>query len=203
MTFFAKHKTEKGFSLIELLVVIAIIGILATILSANFNKSKDKATNKALRSELREVQLALELYKAQNGEYPGVPNTACRQTGSDYLSASSRDCGVIAYIGDDSNNDFIPEFIGSLPTHQDSRNSNCDIEYIVADDASWYKLTAIRCLAGVDDEEDDDAIQPENEFARCIYNSPLSDCSHCDSGYVADADFYESVAVYSVGGQCR
>ena len=55
----------KGFTVIELLVVIAIIGILMAILLATFNDARMSARDDARQAQLKELQLALELYKAQ------------------------------------------------------------------------------------------------------------------------------------------
>ena len=66
-------KTRKGFTLIELLVVIAIIGILASVVLASLNSARQKARDARRVADIREVQLALELYAdANNGLYPAV-----------------------------------------------------------------------------------------------------------------------------------
>ena len=56
----------RGFTLIELLVVIAIIAILAAVLLSSFDEARKSARDDARKAELKELQLALELYKAQN-----------------------------------------------------------------------------------------------------------------------------------------
>jgi prepilin-type N-terminal cleavage/methylation domain-containing protein len=163
-----------AFTLIEILVVIGIIGILAAVLSANFNDARIDARNKAVRTSLSEVQLALEVYKAQNDEYP-------------------EDLSLL-----------VPDYIASLPQSSISANSECDIynSHDGGDPGSaYYKLTAYRCFAGA--TSDANGIQRDDEFARC----PGS-CSSCggdtfDDDYRESDIFYESMAVYSNGGQCE
>lgn len=61
---------EFGFTLIELLVVIAIISILAALLMANFVGVRQRGRDAQRKSDLRQIQTALELYRADNGSYP-------------------------------------------------------------------------------------------------------------------------------------
>ena len=62
---------DKGFTLIELLVVIGIIGILAGIAVPKVSSVKDKANLSVVKSDLRSIQTALEIYSMQNNnQYP-------------------------------------------------------------------------------------------------------------------------------------
>ncbi len=54
-----------GFTLVELMVVISVIGILSSIVYANFGSARASARDDIRKSALKEVQLAIELYKAQ------------------------------------------------------------------------------------------------------------------------------------------
>lgn len=60
-----------GFTLIELLVVISIIAILTSFLTANFIGVRQKARDAQRKSDLKQIQSALELYRSDNGAYPG------------------------------------------------------------------------------------------------------------------------------------
>src|ERR1035437_6751662 len=60
---------KKGFTLIELLIVIAIIGVLATLLMVNFVGVRQRARDAQRKSDLRQVQSALEIYRSDNGSY--------------------------------------------------------------------------------------------------------------------------------------
>jgi general secretion pathway protein G len=59
-----------GFTLIELLVVIAIISVLSALLMANFVGVRQRGRDAQRKSDLRQIQAALELYRADVGSYP-------------------------------------------------------------------------------------------------------------------------------------
>lgn len=67
-----KNNLNKGFTLIELLVVISIVGLLSSILLAGLNGARSKARDARRLSDMRQVQLALELYRDANGFYPAA-----------------------------------------------------------------------------------------------------------------------------------
>lgn len=64
-------REERGFTLIELLVVIAIIGILSSVVLASLNSARKKGRDARRISDVKQIQLALELYYDNNSsEYP-------------------------------------------------------------------------------------------------------------------------------------
>jgi prepilin-type N-terminal cleavage/methylation domain-containing protein len=63
-------KKQRGFTLIELLVVIAIIGLLASIILASLDQARKKGRDARRIADVKEVQLALELYYDANSGYP-------------------------------------------------------------------------------------------------------------------------------------
>ncbi len=69
-------KFKNGFTLIELLIVIAIIGVLAALLMANFVGVRQRSRDAQRKSDLRQIQSALELYRADESSYP-VAFPAC------------------------------------------------------------------------------------------------------------------------------
>jgi len=65
-------KKLKGFTLIELLVVLGILGILAAVLLVTINPiaQLQKGNDARRKSDLEQIQRALELYYQDNGSYP-------------------------------------------------------------------------------------------------------------------------------------
>ena len=59
-----------GFTLIELLVVIVILGILATVGLGSFQSSQMKGRDAQRKSDLSQIQKALEMYYNDKGAYP-------------------------------------------------------------------------------------------------------------------------------------
>ena len=67
--------TRRGFTLIELLVVIAIIGILSSVVLASLNTARKKGRDARRVADIKQLQLALELYYDANGAYPTTIST--------------------------------------------------------------------------------------------------------------------------------
>lgn len=63
-------KKQYGFTLIELLLVIAIIGILSSIALTSLNHARKKARDARRLNNVKQIQIALELYKETYGHYP-------------------------------------------------------------------------------------------------------------------------------------
>ncbi len=61
---------SEGFTLIELIVVISIIGILSSVLVANFMQVRSKTRDGVRKKDLEQIRLALEVYRTDEGEYP-------------------------------------------------------------------------------------------------------------------------------------
>lgn len=74
MMFYSKEKNS-GFTLIELLVVIAIIGILSSVVLASLNSARRKGRDARRISDVKQLQLALELNHDANQTYPLATST--------------------------------------------------------------------------------------------------------------------------------
>lgn len=84
ITFSKEKRLTKGFTLIELLVVIAIIGVLASIVLASLNNARKKSRDARRITDIKQIQLALELYfDGQSNKYPQA-NTTCNATTNAY-----------------------------------------------------------------------------------------------------------------------
>lgn len=63
-------KRSLGFTLIELLIVVAIIGILAAIAVPNFLNAQIRAKVARVKSDIRSLAQAHEMYNLDNNTYP-------------------------------------------------------------------------------------------------------------------------------------
>ncbi|HEY5814605.1 MAG TPA: type II secretion system protein GspG [Terrimicrobiaceae bacterium] len=66
--------TMSGFTLLELLVVIAIIAILAGLLLSTAGYIQKKGASSRAETEIAALTVALENFKADNGDYPQGSN---------------------------------------------------------------------------------------------------------------------------------
>lgn len=87
------NKLRLGFTLIELLVVISIISILISISLFGIQNSRKSARDAKRKSDLEAIRSALEMYKADNGQYPSTSsgmNASSLSIGS-YISSIPQD----------------------------------------------------------------------------------------------------------------
>lgn len=127
-------KNLKGFTLIEIVIVIALIGLTGTLLISLVNPAQQfKKSNDAQRkADLKQLQAVLELYRADNGEYPD--------------SATFPSCGSPLTSGSTT-------YIRKIPC--DPKNTDPYKYYYEFDDVTkTYTLTA--CLENVRDQQKDD-----------------------------------------------
>jgi prepilin-type N-terminal cleavage/methylation domain-containing protein len=89
--------TARGFTLIELLVVIAIIGILSSIVLASLNTARLKSRDARRIADMKQLQLALQLYYDANSAYPA----ALSSLATTYIATIPTDpIGSVAYTYD-------------------------------------------------------------------------------------------------------
>lgn len=95
-------KLKKGFTLIELLLVIIILGILAALISGNLINSLVKGRDARRKSDLQNIQKAVEMYYEDNRTYPDTNtlNTAITSAGElCYPGAGGTpDCATKVYM---------------------------------------------------------------------------------------------------------
>lgn len=85
-TTFSLH--ERGFTLIELLVVISIIGTILGLAFVSFQETKKSARDTQRKADLEDIRSALEVYKADCGDYPATVPTTGLSIKGDGLPAS-------------------------------------------------------------------------------------------------------------------
>ena len=65
-----QQKNSSGFTLVELLVTIAIIGILSAVVLTSMSGARNQAKDGRRVSDIKQIQLALELYYDIHKAYP-------------------------------------------------------------------------------------------------------------------------------------
>ena len=114
-----QHKFKKGFTLIELLVVVAIISLLSSVVMASLRVARSKARDSRRLSDMRQIQIALELYLDDNGQYPTGDSGACNGWDSSLDPAGSP--AFISLLA--------PNYINPVPLEQ-IYDSNCLSGYL-------------------------------------------------------------------------
>ncbi|HET9983884.1 MAG TPA: prepilin-type N-terminal cleavage/methylation domain-containing protein, partial [Longimicrobiales bacterium] len=97
-------KARKGFTLIELLIVVVIIGVLAAIAIPKFSKSRERAYFSAMRSDLRNLATAEEIYYSANSQYTNTLSNMADFTLSKDVSISVGDPSSIGYYANATHN---------------------------------------------------------------------------------------------------
>lgn len=184
---FITKKTAHGFTLVELLVVLSVIGLLSSVIYASFGESRAQARDRARLSELKQAQLVIEQYRAQNGSYP-VPNSGCLGGVSDFVGPGP--ASVAGLVSCPANfttyyiNGLVPGFTEALPL-----DSKFEFEtnrgYYYRSDGNSYKLMAYDVVENLF------VTDFTHEFARC----PAA-TGACASGVPAT-----TYAVYSRGAE--
>lgn len=132
-------KSNKAFTLIELLVVVAIIGILSALLMSNFIGVRQRARDAQRKSDLRQIQSALELYRADAGKYP-------------YGSNPFNPCGSNDHF---KSADGSSTYMSSIPCDPSSG------DYYTYSSSDGVTYTLIACLEnGNDNQKDASNIAP-------------------------------------------
>ena len=127
MQILTKKRGHEGFTLIELLV-IAIIGVLASIVLASLNNARRKSRDARRITDVKQIQLALELY------FDGVGAGA-------YPVSTRGDVGACANTGNANGleglvtNNYIP----SVPRDPNSTTASA-VCYDYADRGTTYHL---------------------------------------------------------------
>lgn len=175
-----KQKTT-GFTLIELMVVIAIIGLLSAVLYASFSEARAQARDKVRLTSLKELQLAIELYKAQNGRYPakGCGSPSGWVGPGPQQGSTGTECADYI-VG------LVPDYIEKLPTDP-SKENQTGLGFLYGTDAtgSWYKVLILESVESLIPTD------YNNEFARCPKATGDAWCalpSHTYAVYSAGAE---------------
>jgi prepilin-type N-terminal cleavage/methylation domain-containing protein len=155
-----KRDRQRGFTLIELLVVTFVIGILASIVYANFANDRAAARDRVRMAQLEQMRLAIEAYKDKNGVYPDI---GCKLGTFGYTTFGAKyfDHNTPSnpfdyrYVGPGPYNTapinwgfsceeyiagLVPEFIDKLPRDMRDDEINLGYKYSVNTARDSYKL---------------------------------------------------------------
>lgn len=66
----SRFDPRQGFTLIEIMAVVLIIGLLGTIVGAVVFGQVDKARVTTAKTQIRQIEAALDFYRMDNGRYP-------------------------------------------------------------------------------------------------------------------------------------
>lgn len=152
-----KNSNSSGFTLIEILIVIGIIGILSGVLVSVINPAgiRAKSRDAQRKSDLRQIQTALELYFADNRMYPEPVLNGC-------APGNTLGCTTKIDGNDNLTDEISPSHISAVPldpklssaTNQDVCSQPTQYRYNYMTDASKsiYVLTAIMEAPDSNDE---------------------------------------------------
>ncbi len=148
------YKKNKGFTLIELLVVIAILGLLATIVAVSLTSARARARDARRVSDIRQIELAMELYYAAFQQYPTTtPFDSLRTNGYLNMAQNPTDPSTgdeYCYASGDAGGIHPTQYyhIGALLENSDSDMLSQDKDFDSTGSVATFTLQTINDTCG-------------------------------------------------------
>lgn len=192
-----RRRFQTGFTLIEIIVVISIVGLLATAGVASYSEVREQSRDKYRAATLKQLQLALQVYKAEHGRYP----EGCKGDGnwSGNVKTGSYKCNAgEEFIQGGVGRPFFPKYMSEAPRDPlyESQPDNYGFIYITNFNGDAYKLMAYRTV-------ENDEVAWEDELALCstrckdpaVVPAPALRCAPPPA--LPSAEFTSTYAVYA------
>jgi general secretion pathway protein G len=93
-----RSKPSRGYTLLELLVVIAVIGILVATAIPLYGRYREKARSVLVYTDLKEIQLGIELLATDTEKWPG-PNNVGKVADQEVWDLNAGTAGLVATNG--------------------------------------------------------------------------------------------------------
>lgn len=155
-------KSGAGFTLIEILVVVGMIGVLTagSLLVINPALQLQRSRDATRKSEIKQIQSAIEQYKADNGSYPGPAGT------------SSSPIYGWAPVGGMALNSNTITYLQKIPTGPGNIGSDGCLGYLYASNGTSYTI-----FTKLENEKDPDAlaVKPAPNYVPYGGSSPLGE----------------------------
>lgn len=136
----SKKILKSGFTLIELLVTIAVIASIMAVLFPNFVGIRQRARDAQRKSDINQLQKALELYKMDKNP-SSYPITSALSTCNVCLSSQTECSGNI--------------YIRKIPCDPASPLGGTPTPYIYSRDTDILKYSLVACLENAADPDSD------------------------------------------------
>lgn len=188
-------KKQTGFTIVELLIVIVVIGILAAITVVAYNGVQMRAKNAHTQSALSGVARKIEVYYAENGNYPSTGGLSVTRTDDNCTAGTSQA-------------DWVPGIVGLPQSDQPYRGvANLSGCYIYASDGQQYVVTAWNMVLG---SSQNDTMYRRLGFRESGFmNANVYYCNHVNIGgiasgtYVLTSDYYKRSYTVSNISSCN
>lgn len=163
--------SKVGFTLVEILVVVAIVALLSAFLYVNFSEARAQSRDVERRADLRELQVAVENYKLENGRYP----EGCNGPTTNNSPVWSGQDGSGYECNPSDNGQYIlglvaGGFLPALPRDPKLNDSEAHSGYVytVNENGSSYKIMALNTVeTEVLNPTPNLATQKAHPFLRC------------------------------------